>query len=65
MKILDLGEEFHYRYRVNVPFNNSYHIPIDTITEWATDNEIDCVVIPGCVFFTREKDMLWFILSWQ
>lgn len=63
MKVIDLGSEAIYRYRVEVPRENK--TPVDDFRDWLKENKITAAWVPGLVFFNNKKDVILFALRWS
>ena len=63
MKVLDLGLNAIYRYRVEIPRENK--TSIDDFRDWLSTTKITAAWVPGLVFFQNEKDVVLFIMRWS
>jgi hypothetical protein len=58
-----LGKTLIYRYRVDIPRENTTSMEI--VEKWLEENNIQCSLIPGHVFFRNEQDAMLFVLRWS
>lgn len=51
------------RWCVSIPNDNL--TLVETVKDWATDMDIDCVIGPGFAYFVNYEDAILFMLKWQ
>lgn len=63
MRVIDLGPNAIYRYRVELPRENK--TPVDDFRDWLTETKMAAAWVPGIIFFQEEKHVTHFILRWS
>lgn len=73
MRMIDLGSNAIYRYRVEIPRENK--TPIDDLRAWLNETGITAAWVPGpiffhdhekrYIFFHEEQHAIHFILRWS
>lgn len=61
--IEDIGPNYYYRYQVDIPRDNTSDVK--EVIQWCHESGLDCMIMPGRVYFRRREDIAWFQLKWR
>lgn len=65
MKLIELNSDCFYRYRLDVSDIFKSDNNVKKVKKWLSDENINCTIVPGIIFFSENKDVVRFIIRWS